>query len=289
VRFPRSIFQPPDRTAGRADRGGRDGLRALVGITSIVILAGGFLSGCRIEPLAPTAELSPTIAPTAEQPLASLLPTLDEVTTKTPAPTATLTPMVTRPAAAVARIFYDALDDNSSGWTLRKTEVGSAAFANGWLVFTVSAPYTSLSSTLPNDFPSDIYIEVTAQTMLCGAGVDTFGIIFRNRGDHSYRFAVTCRGQLRMERYTGNTLDGASGWQATLGLLQGAPATNQISVLLQGSNFRFFVNGAEVFSTHDPVNASGGVGLFVESEKSQMLSVGFDNLAVYSVASSQGS
>jgi len=156
-------------------------------------------------------------------------------------------------------------------------------------VFTVSAPYTSLSSTLPNDFPSDIYIEVTAQTMLCGAGVDTFGIIFRNRGDHSYRFAVTCRGQLRMERYTGNTLDGASGWQATLGLLQGAPATNQISVLLQGSNFRFFVNGAEVFSTHDPVNASGGVGLFVESEKSQMLSVGFDNLALYSVDSSQGS
>jgi hypothetical protein len=289
VRFSRFIFQPPARTAGRADRGGWDGLRGLVGITSIVILAGGFLSGCRIEPLAPTEELSPTLTPTAEQPLASLLPTLDEVTPGTPAPTATLTPMITRPAAAVARIFYDALDNNSSGWTLPKSQDGSAAFSNGWLVFTVGTPYTSLSSILPRDFPSDVYIEVTVQTILCGAGVDTFGIIFRDEDDHSYRYAVTCRGRLRMERFTGNTLDGASAWQDTLGLLQGAPATNQISVLLQGTTFRFFVNGAEVFSIHDPVSGSGGVGLFVESEKSQMLSVGFDNLAVYSVASSPGS
>ncbi len=197
--------------------------------------------------------------------------------------------MVARPTAAGARIFYDPLDDNRSGWTLPKTEAGSAAFSNGWLVFTVATPYTSLSSILPRDFPSDVYIEVTVQTMLCGAGVDTFGIIFRNQGGHSYRYAVTCRGQLRMERYGGNSLEGASGWQATIGLLQGAPATNQIGVLLQGANFRFFVNGAEVYSNHDPVSALGGVGLFVNSEKSQMLSVGFDDLAVYATVSSPGS
>ncbi len=194
--------------------------------------------------------------------------------------------MATRPAEAGERIFYDPLDDGSFGWTLPKTASGSAAFTNGWLVFTVAAPYTSLSATLSKDFPPDIYIEVTAHTLLCGTGVDTFGIVFRNQGDHSYRYAVTCKGQLRMERYGGDTLEGASVWQDTLGLLQGAPAANQLGVLLQGNVFRFFVNGAEVFSSHDPVSASGGVGLFAKSDKSQMLSVGFDDLAVYTVASS---
>lgn len=287
--FSRSEFQPPARTAGRADGGGRGGLRAAVGIISIVLLAGGILSGCRIEPLAPTVQVSPTLTPTTEQPLASLLPTLGGVTPETPAPTATVTPMISRPPAAGERLFYDPLDDNSNGWMLPKTEAGSAAFSNGWLVFTVGAPYTPLSSTLPNAFPSDVYIEVTVQTILCGAGVDTFGIVFRNQGDHSYRYAVTCRGQLRMERYGGDTLEGASVWQETLGLLQGAPAANRIGVLLQGTIFRFFVNGAEVFSSHDPVSASGGLGLFAKSEKSQMLSVGFDDLAVYTVASSASS
>jgi hypothetical protein len=253
-------------------------------ILPIVLLAGGLLSGCRIEPLTPTLPLSPSPSSAVEQPLASLLPTLDEVTPATPTPTATPTPMSTRPAAAGERIFYDPLDDDTFAWILPKTAGGSAAFANGWLVFTVATPFTPLSSTLPRDFPPDVYIEVTAHTILCGAGVDTFGIVFRNQGGHSYRYAVTCKGQLRMERYAGDTLEGATAWQDTLGLLQGAPAANQLGVLLQGNIFRFFVNGAEAFSNHDPVSASGGVGLFAKSDKSQMLSVGFDDLAVYTVA-----
>jgi hypothetical protein len=282
----RFAIQPPARSAGRVNRGGRDGLRATVGIVSIVILAGGFLSGCRIESLTPTAKLSPTFSPTAELPLASLLPTLDGAVTITPAPIATATPMVTRPAAAGEKIFYDPLDDNRFGWSLPKTGAGSAAFSDGMLVFTVGTPYASLRSALSKEIPSDAYIEITVQTIICGAGVDTFGIIFRSQGDNSYRYAVTCRGQLRMERYSGEGIDGASGWQDTIGLLQGAPAANRIGVLLQGGIFRFFVNGAEVFSSHDQVSASGGVGLFAQSEKSQMLSVGFDELAIYSVISS---
>jgi hypothetical protein len=116
--------------------------------------------------------------------------------------------------------------------------------------------------------------------------MDTFGITFRNQGDRSYRYAITCRGQLRMERYAGEGMEAASAWQDTIGLLQGAPASNRIGILLQGSIFRFFVNGAEVFSRSDTVSASGGVGLFVKSEKSQMLSVGFDELAVFTPAES---
>jgi hypothetical protein len=81
-------------------------------------------------------------------------------------------------------------------------------------------------------------------------------------------------------------MEAASAWKDTIGLLQGAPAANRIGLLLQGSIFRFFVNGAEVYSRSDTVSASGGVGLFDKSEKSQMLSVGFDDLAIYTLSSS---
>jgi hypothetical protein len=284
VTFRRTGIQPPAQSAGRADRRAGNGPRAAGGLLFAVMLAGEFLSGCRIESLTPTAPRTPTDSPTAELPLASLLPTLDEAATVELEPTSTPTPAITRPAVAGEMIFYDPLDDNRFGWILPKAGGGSAAFVNGLLVFTVSTPYTPLSSTLPKAIPSDAYIEVTVQTVICGTGVDTFGIIFRNQGDHSYRYVITCRGQLRMERYTGEGLEAASAWKDTLGLLQGAPASNRIGVLLQGSLFRFFVNGAEVFSSRDTVSASGGVGLFVRSDKSKQLSVGFDELAVYTPA-----
>jgi hypothetical protein len=286
VRFSRSNFPHQTRSKGRVDRRVWGRTPAAGGILWIAFLAVGFLSGCRIESLTPTAQLSPTPTPTPELPLASLLPTLNIVDTETPAPTDTLTPVITRLAAVGERILYDPLNDNRSGWTLPKTAWGSAAFSNGMLVFTVSTSNAPLSSTLPQKIPSDVYIEVTVQTIICGAGVDTFGLIFRNQGDNNYRYVVTCRGQMRMERYAGEGMNGASAWKDTIGLLKGAPATNHIGVLVQGNVFRFFVNGAEVFSTRDTVSASGGMGLFIRSEKSQMVSVGFDELAIYAVGSS---
>ncbi len=282
--FRRSGLLPPARCAARVDfRWGKTPCAA-GGILLAGLLVGGLLSSCRIESLTPTEPLTPTISPTAELPLASLLPTLDGAATEEPEPTATPTMIVTRPSGAGERIFYDPLDDNRSGWTLPKTSGGSAAFLNGMLVFTVGTPYSPLSSTLPKEIPADAYVDVTVQTVLCGAGLDTFGIIFRNQGEHSYRYAITCRGQVRMERYAGEGMEAATAWKDTIGLLQGAPAANRIGVLFQGGLFRFFVNGAEVFSSHDTTIPSGGVGLFVRSDKSQMLSVGFDELAVYTPA-----
>jgi hypothetical protein len=136
---------------------------------------------------------------------------------------------------------------------------------------------------LSREIPADAYIEVTVQTLLCGEGVDTFGIIFRRANDYSYRFAVTCYGQLRFERFKGFDMEGASVWKDTLGLLAGAPAENRIGVLVQQNIFRFYVGGVEVFSGQDPMSLSGGLGLFIRTEKSNSLSVGFNDLSVYTI------
>jgi hypothetical protein len=251
-----------------------------------VAAAAGLLAGCTIEMITPAAAPIPTETPTPELPLSALLPTVDQRPTRTPSLTPSGTPDPEKPADALQRIFYDPLDDAQSGWNLTHNDAGTVDFSSGMLVFTVNAPYTSLTSALPREIPSDAYIEVTVQTLMCGEGVDTFGIIFRRAGDYSYRYAVTCNGRLRFERFKGFDMDGASVWKDTLGLLPGAPAENRISVLVRQNIFRFFVGGVEVFTGQDPMSPAGGIGLFIRTEKSGSLSVGFDNLSVYTITES---
>lgn len=248
------------------------------------LLAAALLTGCTIELVTPTAEPTHTPTSTPELPLASLLPTLAEVPTEPATITPSPTPDVLLPVEADQRIFHDPLDDAITGWNLTKTETGTVDFSGGMLVFTANAAYLPLVSILPRDFPADIYIDVTVQTLLCGENFDTYGIVFRNGKDYSYRLAVTCFGQMRFERIKGSQVEGASVWRETLGLLQGAPATNRIGVLLRGQVFRFFVGGIEVFSGRDPVSDTGGVGLFIRTEKGKVLSVGFEDFSVYTLA-----
>jgi hypothetical protein len=259
----------------------RTGARAAAGVAAL--FAAGLLSGCTIEMLTPTPE--PTVTPTftPEMPLTSLLPTLESIPTEFPTAAPSPTPDALRPEEADQRIFFDPLDDALSGWNLTKNNYATASFSGGMLVFTANAPYTSLTSELPRDLPADLYIEATVQTLLCGEGVDTFGIIFRNSKPYSYRYVISCFGQLRFERFNEQTMDGWSAWRETLGLLQGAPATNRIGVLIRGQIFHFYVGGIEVFSGHDPLSESGGIGLFLRTEKGKVLSVGFEEISVYTL------
>lgn len=251
---------------------------------ALAALAGAVtLSACSIEMITPTAALTPSGTPTAELPLESLLPTILENPTATPTIAPTDTPDPDKPPETGQRIFFDPLDGELSGWTLSRNDAGSVGFSSGMLVFTVNTSYTSLVSELPREIPTDAYVEVTVQTLLCGEGVDTLGIVFRRANDYSYRFAITCFGQLRFERFKGFDMEGASAWKDTLGLLQGAPAENRIGVLFRQNLFRFFVGGVEVFSGQDPTSLSGGLGLFIRTEKSKSLSVGFTNLSVYTL------
>jgi hypothetical protein len=246
-------------------------------------LAAAILTSCSIEMITPTVKPTVTPTPTVELPLASLLPTIAPVPSRTPTVTATSTPELLRPAEAGERYFHDSMDDPVSGWTLTNKESGSVAYSSGMLVFTVNGSYTPLVSELPREIPEDAYIEATVQTLLCGEGVDTFGIIFRNGREYSYRYAATCNGRLRFEAFKGSTMAGVSVWRDAPGWLQGAPASNRMGVLIRGRFFRFFVNGVEIFPGQDPMSYNGGVGLFAHTEKSKTLSVGFDDLTVYAL------
>jgi hypothetical protein len=271
-------------TEGVGRRGRRQPPAAVPALAAM--LAAGWLSACSIEMITPTAEPTLTDTATPELPLALLLPTIDEQPTKTPSPTPTGTSVPEMPPDVGQRIFFDPMDDPQNGWRLSQSGAGTVGFSGGMLLFTVNTPFTLLTSELPREIPADVYIDVTVKTLLCGEGVDTFGIIYRRTEEYSYRFAMTCRRQLRFERLLKLDMEGASDWGDTLGLLPGAPAENRIGILLRGNIFTFFVGGVEVFTGHDPMSPTGGLGFFARTEKSDNLSVGFDDLSVYALKES---
>jgi hypothetical protein len=248
---------------------------------SVAVLA-ILLAGCRIEPITPTPEASQTQTPTVPLPLESLLPTLE--TTPTLPPPETLTPTQTGllPPEAGEILFRDELDANRSGWPLTGGSAGSIYFANEMLSFTVRDPFTSLFSIVPKTFPDNLYVEATATTTFCGSKEDTFGILFRAQAGKYYRYAVTCNGLVRLEKFTEGGMN-ANAWQEVPALLRGAPAENRIGVLLRGREFRFYVAGIEVYAASEPVIPSGGLGLFVRTGKGSLLTVSFSDLTVYAL------
>jgi hypothetical protein len=240
------------------------------------------LAGCRIEPITPTPEATPTLTPTVPLPLASLLPTLESTPSLPPEETATPTPASPLPPETGQEFFLDRLESNASGWPLTGGGAGSIYFANEMLSFTVRDPYTSLFSIAPRSFPDDLYVEVTAVTTFCGSKDDTFGILFRAQPVRYYRYAVTCSGMIRLEKFTDGSMN-ANAWQEAPALLRGAPAENRIGVLAKGRSFHFFVNGIETYIASEPVIPSGGLGLFVRTGKSSLMTVSFRDLSVYAL------
>jgi hypothetical protein len=249
----------------------------------VLILPAAVLAGCHIEPITPTTHAQPTITPSIQLPLASILPKLN--LTATAQPTAQPSPTAERrlPPDAGSVIFRDPLDSNLFNWPLTGGATGTSAFSNGMLAFTVRTPYTSIQSILPRDLPPDLYLEVTATTMLCGAEDDYYGIIFRAQVEPSYRLAVTCSGKVQLQRFQGLELVGAKNWQEIPGLLSGAPAENRVGLLLRGGEFRVFIAGLEAYAIVDHNIPTGGLGLFARTGKSDLLTVAFDDLVVYSL------
>lgn len=240
-------------------------------------------SGCKIEPLTPTSTPTATSTVTPIVQLELLLPTLADTATPVPTATMTPTPQVVLPDQAGELLFEDSLDDNQNGWILKNGPLGAMTFGDGLFTFTVRTQYTSFTSIFPKDVPSDAYVEVTTRSVLCGKAEDTFGIIFRDYGNRSYRFAIACSGKVRVERYFGLSLESVSGWKDAPGLLPGAPAENRIGVVMQGADFHLFVAGVEAFAFHEPALIKGRTGLFAKTDKSNLLTVAFSHFAVYTL------
>lgn len=217
-------------------------------------------------PQAPTATVEfPTLAPTATE--GRDLPTAE-------AP---------EPLAGAGDILYQADFSSASDWPLGQDSFGTVSLSGDSL--SVVIPQPSLSRLIRSPAPpaTNFILDVELRSEVC-RGTDEFGLAFllSPDGDHM-RFTVTCEGGFRLRRIIGND---RRAWvpfvEREPAILPSAPAENRLTVRIQGSSFRLYVNGFQVLSGSEPSLSVGGTGLVASSSpSSRQLTVLFESFRVY--------
>jgi hypothetical protein len=251
---------------------------------SVIFLAVGLLillTGCSSQFLA-----QPTLIPTD-----TLTPTLtDTATTVWFPPTATPTfmpveviqPTLDEKPAVAEELLTDDFTDPSL-WSTGLSSAGSVAFGDKELTLAVSQPKGALLSLNKATLPGNFYLEITVDLSLC-KGSDAYGLLLRasSPGDY-YRYAISCTGQLRLERLKNSKLAIVQDWTPVGQIPAGSPLVLRLGVWAAGSEMRFFVNGDFQFSAQDPVFTSGALGVFARSASDTPLTVSFSDLHVHAL------
>lgn len=226
---------------------------------------------------------TPTASPTQPPPTPTFFfPTLVPTATLTPPPSPTATPDI---IAGLDQVLFQDRFSTQSGWEYRETRVGGVSYLEGRLSLAVNEPYTFFNVISPAPAFQDGYVEVQARAILCSEG-DTYGLIFRvSPEDDHYRYTISCRGDVRVSRISGGEEFVLIPDTPTNAILSGLLVDNRMAVLLSGEQFRFFLNGVEVFSDSDDTLAAGRVGLIVRARAGGQTTVSFDNFIVRTLKS----
>jgi hypothetical protein len=195
-----------------------------------------------------------TAAPTAQPTAAN----------NTPAPTAVST---ADPRSSLGNPTRADTFDTSDHWFPFSDNHIKIEIANSALDLTALKPDGWTGWSLSSPKLTNFYLEVTAKPAACD-GFDSYGPMLRAPdATHGYLFAVSCDGQYRFEKVSGNNISDLIGWTANPAIGKGADQTNRLGVIAKGDQFTLFVNGSQVGQVSDSAYASGAFGLFISSFK----------------------
>ena len=224
----------------------------------------------------PTA--SQTITPTASATIEWFPPTATQGTT----PTVEVTPTPGIMAELGEVIFEDDFT-SSEGWTVPQSDRGRISISNGEINIIINDPGTFLVGTLEKPDVQDFYAEISASPVLCSAN-DEYGFLFRVFGRNQYyRFALSCDGQVRLDRFSGETGDILYPWTRSASVPVGAPSNSKISVLAVGDQIHIYINGDPQFTVTDRQLLVGSFGVFARSVGDTAVTISFSDLIVREV------
>jgi len=231
----------------------------------------------------PTSTLIPT--DTESPPSATITPTIiwfPPTATSTPFPSPIITPTVDmRPNLGRILLEDDFSDPNA--WTLNQSPSGSMALGKNELTIAIGEMNAYLFSLREEPVFTDFYLEITASPNLC-KDLDEYGVLFRvSPTIDYYRFSLSCNGQVRLDRVSGEQASSPQPWLLSGAVPPGAPSSSRLGIAAIGAEMSFFVNGQYQFSVHDPLLTSGGVGVFARSTNKMAVTVNFSNLVINEV------
>jgi hypothetical protein len=182
-------------------------------------------------------------------------------------------------------IFEDPFDSNL-GWDLGQTEVGGASLVEERLSLAVRRSNSFYFIQSPAPTISDFYLEITVRSELCSED-DEFGVMFRYQPmvGH-YRFALTCDGRARVSRVLEAGEIVLVPLTQTYAMFPDQLVDNRVGIWASGNQFRFYINGLEVFSASDRALTFGELATFVRSRRSSQTTVSFDDFLVRSLSPS---
>jgi hypothetical protein len=247
-------------------------LQLLTGLVACLPLATRLPPWPTDTPLPPTGTPTPTIVWFPPTP------------TYTPLPTVTLgiTPTLDTQPAYGPLIFADNFS-HSELWNKGRTANGSIAFGKNELTLAISQARVYLYSLRQDPILDDFYLEITASPSICRSA-DEYGLLLRvSPGLDFYRFALTCDGQARVDRYLNSQASSPQPPKPNGAIPPGAPSTSRLGIWAAGKEMRFYANGQYLFTIRDSTLPSGSLGLFARTAGSDMMTVTFSDLAVYQV------
>jgi hypothetical protein len=238
-------------------------LRVILSLTGTGLLALAVTLAVLSKPelLSPVLPDTPTATPVpTETPLPA--PSSTPVPSDTPAPTAapSVTPLPTLPVV----ILSDSFDSNANNWYTGSWEdsyvIGKEDITGGKYRWEMTAKKNGLWKSQP-DMPglADFSASVDGR---CIEGPDdgVYGFAFREREDNKYYFLVADEAQqyqfLLVKDGDWKTL---IGWTLSYAIRPGE--VNRITVVAQGVQFTFYINGTYVDQASDTALASGESGL----------------------------
>lgn len=189
-----------------------------------------------------------------------------------------------RPLSTTQNILYtDSFVAGETGpWQTEGDEFGRSAVVNERLVIEVNAPNVIQFTTLQEPAFADFVLEVDV-TQLGGHPESSYGVLFRMHSPQEfYRFDITGSGMYVIERHNANGTWTRliSDWTPSGAIRQGSNVTNRLTVVADGANLSFYVNGELLREVVDGSYWEGNIALSAGTFGQTGLSVAFDNLVV---------
>jgi hypothetical protein len=226
------------------------------------------------------ATVTPEILPTAT--IVWFPPTATHTPFPTFQPSATTEPFPGMGASLYTDDFSDPFD-----WTNARTESqgsNNVLLSGNRLTLSANAAPVTLTSLRSGLILTDFYAQTSVNLNRC-EGRDAYGMFFRTATEaYTYRYTLTCDGQMRVERVRGGETYPLSDWETSGDLPRGAPGQVKLGVWVAGTEMRFFLNDRYQFTVIDQVFRSGSVGYFASVRSEVGLNVSFSDLRINAVS-----
>lgn len=258
-------------------------IKRLLGVFGLMSFL--LISGCDLllpaPPLPPTATTTQTLTPTPTIDWfpATLTPTLIPLPSQTPQPT------LADQREGVTELLVDDNFTTETLWMTQQNASGNVAYGLQNLTLAVARQNASLSSLSQHSLPTNFYLEVSIQTLLCQPA-DQVGIDFLRQSESDfYRLLLNCAGQYRLELVQGGKNIVLHDWDAATQMQLATQATNRLGLWSYQGQFLFFINDVLQFTERISQDRSGGLAVFARTISGSAMTIRFSDLQIYRVES----